>query len=293
LDFAKRQTLVIELTNSDHGDPRIGFLVENTIYFAHEFRVNNVLTAAPQGDMNLDVVDGTSRFPTGVQRTVGLLDPAGPGGGIFLKHQIDNSDDPNLIVNYSLQSSVAYTVGADNKDFRRPFTAGNENAYVTVNSLSIFLFSIRPKNLFPIGPVLNKTLYSLDYISISTRSADSQAAAFIKVIWYPGLSGEVYGDVSQYSALEVNTTLTGENFTESIVIATIPVTANKTLIVKKEDLFTEYENNFSQNATSFAFEFTAISLSDQQKGTLGFFADLMDGSANIDVSINIKGGEIG
>lgn len=295
LDFKRIQTVVIEINNRDHGNIKCGFLVSDipsgkveAVYWAHEFQVNNIMDSFFFGNLNLPVsASSTREIANGLERRVGLFDDT---SGILFSAFTNIATVPTLVADYYLNSCVVYTVGADSKDFSKPFVTGvgGDGTYVAVPTGSPkHLFSIKPKDEIYSG-VKNRTVYSVDQININTSTANPDDAVVISLYWNAVLTGHSFNDVSSYSALEIDTASTGFNLTNAIEIARKTVNGNQDITLNKEDILKEYQNAFSIKETSWDAGF----VSDTDRGQLSVIATAMGATATINVAVNIIGGEV-
>ena len=286
LDFKKIQVPIIEFTNRDHGSVRMGFLIDHTIYFAHEFKVGNEMDLLDFGNLNLPISDTVERTTGFITRKVGVFNVGSSGlSGISFVSTMNTAADPTLIVDYSLNSCVVYAVGAGNKDLTAPFTTGTGTTYKTVTT-QLHLLTIRPKAEITTGQT-NRTVFSIDRININTSSVNLDDAACIQVFWNVGISG-TYNDVSLYSGLEVNKDdAVSADFTQSILIASVDLNGNDQAIISKEDILKEYRNAFSRKE----IDFDGSPLTFVDRGQVTVIATPLGATTSIDVGIKVNGGE--
>ncbi len=287
LDFKKIQVPIIEFNNRDHGSVRMGFLIDHTIYFAHQFEVANAMDLLDFGNLNLPISDTVERTTGFITRKVGVFNVGSSGlSGVSFVSTMNTAAEPALIVDYSLNSCVVYTVGAGNKDLTTPFTTGTGTTYKTITS-SLHLLTISPKAEITTGQT-NRTVYSIDRININTSSVNLNDAVSIDVFWNVALSG-TYNDISIYSGLEVNKDdSVSSDFTFAILIGSIIVNGNDQATISKEDILKEYRNFFSRKS----LEFDGSPIANAQRGQLTIIGTVMGATTTIDVGINVNGGEV-
>jgi len=287
LDFTQNQTLVFEISNRNHGKLRVGFLVGNTVYFAHEFESNNELNVLPFGNLNLSIRDAVSRFATGFIRLVGLFDGT---SGVTFNAATDTTSTPSAFLEYYDYSTVVYTVGSNIKMSERPFVADMGLNYITADVNGVLLLAVRPKN--QLSGVNNKTVYGVDHFNVSTRTPNLDDEVLIDLWWNAGgANGATWQDLSYYSGLEVNFSSTGFNFTFAIRLGSIRVKGSTSKTFSIKDILNDYENSFSIKQTTF----NGLPVSQEARGTISLLARAMPNNSTIDpvlVSASLTGGEV-
>lgn len=297
IDFSKRQTMVFEFNHANSGAVRVGFVLslddEPRIYWAHIFDNNNNSVFASLPNLSLSVEDRATRNSGNImEREVGVNFNNNENNRIKFVHSMDPSSEPTLTINYQLHTVTADSSAPDEKNLYKSFTAGLGSTYVPVGGNDIFLFSIRPA--LEISGVDQKAQYTIDKMTVTAQSGAGQAKALIRILWLPNQTSPVYNPVGYYSLMEICTTAPATDLSSAIEIGSIPVTANQTLILSKEELFNEYTGKFSV-PTLLLFNIDLITdvilARDIPKGTLAFYADFMGPSGSLNVSVNVQGGE--
>lgn len=285
LDFSLIQTLVIEVNNRSHARLRIGFLIEDRYYFAHEFVSNNTTNELPFGNLNLPIVDFASRFVGGVIRGVGIFDGI---SGITFETTTDTTSTPTALLEYFDYSTVAYAVGSGIKYFKSPYTADMEENYVdAVTNPGAFLMAIRP-----IGNG-NKSIFDIDTVNISTRTPNLNDEAIVEVWWNPTITGGTWNALSSYSGLEMTTNPTSFLMdSNAIKIGSKHIKGSHSTEIKRQDILSDYQNAFSMKSTNF----NGSPISNVQRGTIALIARSMPFNSvtePVRVTAAITGGEVG
>lgn len=289
LDFKKVQTAVFEFTGKNKGNVRLGFLIGHTIYFAHEFAINNAVDNTKT--LNVPIRDEIVVASTSVSRIFGLYNQA---SGYVFESIMDTTSVPGLTVQQYLNSVVCYTVGSDHVEKKVPFTAGNKDTFVNVTSADTPLFSIQCNNTF--SGAVNRTTYNLDMLQINASSQDENFGCYIKVFYNAELDGGAtfvaLPDNAQ-SALKYDISATSI-ITPGIELFSTAIMANELSTFFAKDIFKNYKDEFSRNEIAgFVIDTQVL----QQ--TLTVVASPMTGLApiipttSIAVSANIFGGEVG
>lgn len=289
LDFKKVQTAVFEFTGKNKGNVRFGFLIGHTIYFAHEFAINNSVDNTKT--LNLPIRDGiTVESPTSVGRGAGLYNTT---SGYFFRSTMDTTSNPNLLIEQKLNSVVCYTVGADSVEKKVPFAAGNKNTFVNVTTANTPLFSIQCDSTFSGGT--NRTVFNLDHLNIISSSQDENFGCDISVLYNTDLTtGLLQPDFvslpdNDQSALLYD--ITADAVSGGIEIFSTQIMANEKSTFSMEDILKNYRKEFSRNdiiglnVTSKVLTQTLTVVASPMQGTFPTKA--------IDVSANIFGGEVG
>lgn len=291
LDFKKIQTFVAHISGKNKGDVKTGFLVNDTLYFAHVFYINNSSIHTETLTLNLPFVNSFSRLPGDfVVRRVGLS--AFNIGSITFNSEMDVVNEPTLMVQNYLNNVSCYTVGADPVEKKVPFTAGNKDTFVEVTTANTPLFSIQCAPTF--SGLANRTVFNIDRLDITASSQDENFGCYISVLYNTDLTTGtnpffVSLPTNPESALQYD--ITADVVSGGIEIFSTYVMANKTSTFAMEDIFKNYRKEFSRN------EIDSFGISTQVLNqTLTVVASPMQGkfpTTEIDVSANIFGGEVG
>lgn len=289
IDWTQLQTLVLEVNNHDHGMMRIGFLIENTIFFAHDIESNNTVGELPFGSLNLPTYDQTSRTSSiSVIRDIGFFDGQ---NGIVFRATTDTTATPAAILEYYDHTAVAYSVGDGIKKSKKPFNSDMEENYLeATTSPGTFLMAIRPTET--LSGVSNKTVFSVDSVNITTRTPNLDDEAIVEIWWNPTIADGDWENVSSYSGLEESFNATVFSMpSTSIKLGAKKIKGNQSLEINMHDILVDYENAFSIKSTTF----NALPILNVERGTIMLIARSMplnSGSDPFYVSASISGGEV-
>ncbi|MEE9303310.1 MAG: hypothetical protein V3U84_05945 [Thiotrichaceae bacterium] len=288
LDFTKVQTAVFEYTGKNKGNVRFGFLIGHTIYFAHEFAINNSVDNTKT--LNLPIRDGiTVESTTSVSRAAGLYNTT---SGYFFRSTMNTTSDPMLLVEQKLNSVVCYTIGADAVEKKVPFAAGNKDTFINVTTANTPLFSIQCDSTF--SGVANRTVFNLDHLNIISSSQDENFGCDISVLYNTDLTtGTAPNFVplpgNSQSALQYD--VTADAVSGGIEIFSTQIMANEKSTFSMEDILKNYRKEISRN------DIVGLNVTSKVlTQTLTVVASPMQGvfpTTTIDVSANIFGGEVG
>jgi hypothetical protein len=285
LDFTKLQTAVFQFSGRDKGGVKFGFIVDDTLYFAHVFKFDN--SEDKSVTLNLPIRDELVNVLT--DKTIRSFGLHNQTQGYTFGSIMDTTNEPALLVEQYLKSVVCYTVGADPLTKKIPFNAGNKETYIDVTAADTPLFSLQCADTFKTE--INRSVFNFDSLRISTSSQDANFGCYIKVFYNTALTGASFVALpdNAESALEYDITATA--ITGGIEIFSTPVMANQVVEFSAEDIFKSYRRAFSHVEID-GFNITTQTL----KQTLTVVASPMQGvisTTAIDVSANIFGGEVG
>lgn len=252
LDFQKNQTPAFEFYDKSIGGIRFGFLVNNTIYYAHWLPTNNDPDDVPLsqrlkfGNLNLPIRDEVEVTASSVIRRFGVFND---NTGIYFYSNMDKTIDPALIVTQYLNSVVAYSVGGSQKERRLPFVAGTRDAYVTVSAADTPIFSIKADAM--LSGNTNRTVFNFDSIDIHSKGANLDDGVYVDVIYNGLLTADTFTNTpNSNSGLVYDTDATA--ISGGTIIYSGVIYANQVKKIKKSDLDMEYINAFSRKSITLA-----------------------------------------
>ncbi len=291
LDFKKIQTLVFEFYDKEMGDVRFGFLVGNTIYYAHFVETNNNSDFLPSsnqffvaGNLNLPIRDEVEVSSGFVIRRAGIFNDT---NGIYFSSSMDATNEPNLIVSQYLQSVSAYNIGGGDKDYLIPFVAGTKEILKIVDAANIPLFSVKADTL--LSGNTNRTVFNFDKINIHASGANLNEGCYIDVIYNGSLTGDTFANQpNTESGLLYDTEATA--ISGGIVIYSGEVYADQVEKIEKSDLQKEYVNAFSRKSITLASGATPTTATKDD--ILTIVATPLTDTSSILVGASMKGGEI-
>lgn len=285
LDFTKVQTAVFEFTGKNKGNVRFGFLIGHTIYFAHEFAINNF--ANNTRTLNLPIRCGAGvEGATSASMSIGLYNTI---SGYFFMSTMDTTSDPNLLIEQKLNSVVCYTIGADAVEKKVPFVTGNKDTFVNVTTANKPLFSIQCDSTFSGGT--NRTTYNLDMLQIHSSSQDENFGCYIKVLYNASLIGDSFIALPDNAQSALLYDISATSVSGGIELFSTAIMANELSTFFAKDIFKNYRDEFSRNDIVGLFVTSKVLTQ-----TLTVVASPMQGvfpTTSIDVSANIFGGEVG
>lgn len=295
LDFKAVQTLVFSFYDKDIGDVLCGFLVDNTIFWAHRFKTNNeeFIQLDPEfnkrlkfGNLNIPIRDDGLIFPpSNFLRRVGVYNNS---HGVYFSSNMNTTSEPNLIIQQYAHSSVAYTIGSSDKKKRIPFVAGTEEILKTVNAPNIPLFSVKAANTF--SGSTNRTVFNFDEINIHASGANLDEGCYIKVIYNGSLTGDTFSEQpNSHSALLYDIDATA--ISAGTILYSGVIYADQVKKINKSDLRVDYVNNFSRKSITVSTDIGSDTL--EKDDILTVVASPLTGTASILVGATMEGGEIG